>query len=110
MAENFLVPGVATTEKFRTQEVTVPSTGNVVEMENVVLSDPVTPANMASVDASGKLLVNNFTDPSGAGDIVRMRNLLEAILLELQTLNSYILQSGIVSGSIQSTEIIQSVQ
>ena len=110
MAEQVLQPGIATTKLFRLQEVLVPSTGNTVEMENIVISDPTSPTQMAGVDAAGRLLVNNYSDSTGAGDMARICRALELILSELQTLNGYFLQSGLINGSIQSSESVQSVQ
>ena len=57
MAENFIqVPPQSTGLKVRTQEVTANS--QTVEMENVVISDPTTVANMMAVTAAGAAKVD----------------------------------------------------
>jgi hypothetical protein len=59
VSEQFVqVPPQSTGLKMRVQEVTAPVSGQTVEMENVVLSDPTTPANMAAVTAASALKVD----------------------------------------------------
>ena len=50
------------------------------------------------------------TDPLGANDDAQNRRLLEQILIELQSLNSNFINSGLLSTAVQANETVQSVQ
>jgi cob(I)alamin adenosyltransferase len=61
--------------------------GNVIKMERVVINSPTVDA-VAAVDILGGLSVNLATDSLGASESTKIRQMLESILLELQTLNA----------------------
>ncbi len=69
------------------------ASGNVVQVERVVINSP-TGDVIAAVDVSGGLSANLQTDSFGASESTIMRKLLENLLVEIQILNANFVEAN----------------
>ncbi len=88
MAESYVqVFPNATGHKVATTQVT-DALGNNVDLQRVVLNDPLVDTQQATVGAANELHVAVFQDPMGISEGTQIRRLLENILIQLMMQNA----------------------
>jgi hypothetical protein len=67
-------------------------------------------SSQGAVQIAGNASMVEAADPLGSNDPAQERRLLELIWLELQTLNAYFANSGLLNTSVQAAETVQTTQ